>query len=279
MISTASIRGFIPVRRGVAPVRVNTDCCRWKRAASRPIWKELVCSAGHSMKSPFISALLFLAIASQAVWPVTCLVPRQALTELAASRSFLQRFKTNLPRIEKFSTVNTSSYWLFLQQTPPENARKGWSTVWIYRWGRRLTSVSCPVGPGWIHCALEYIERNIGRIEKPHASPISCHIELGVPAWEPSPDGHEKRAIAKTVAHEILQSGIATEADSVVAADFNVSDPEMILRISSPNGMSDYAGCHLDPKRTPICQWHMFGQTPREFLDRTVSDHPYRISP
>ncbi len=279
MISTAWIRGFIPARPSVAR-SVSTQMLRVAgEPIHRPIWKELVFSVGHSMKTSFISALLSLAIASQAVLPGTCLVPRQALTELAAYRSFLQRFEMNLPRDEEFSTVNISSYWLFLQQTPPEHARKGWSTVWIYRDGRRLTSVSCPVGPGWIQCALEYIERNIGRIEKPHASPVPCHIELGVPAWKASADGQEKRAIAKIVAHEILQSGIATEADSVVAVDFNVWDPEIILRISTPKGVSDYAGCHLDPNRTPICQWHMFGQTSRDFLDRTVSDHPYRISP
>jgi hypothetical protein len=125
-----------------------------------------------------------------------------------------------------------------------------------------------------------YMEKLRGRSIGRHtaggaaAAAVNCHIAIDVPRWSPSPDGPEKRRLAR----EILQS-LQVEAKAVYAKDFNVLDPQIFLMVETEDGGHEFYRCRVVTGKGSRCELGGFGTVSKEDLGRVISAHAYQIFP
>jgi hypothetical protein len=137
--------------------------------------------------------------------------------------------------------------------------------------GKQLSPMSCP-DEDWVGCATRTISKELA---SSGGASTACSIKIDVPTWHPSADTTLKKRLAAEILNEVRSSGY--DPAKVVAKDFNVYDPDLTLMITDTEGNTMMQGCRLNAFGSPHCVWHLFGQAPKDKLERDVMQMPYVI--
>jgi len=132
---------------------------------------------------------------------------------------------------------------------------------------------TCPIEKNWRECVEDF-----AGMEYANNVVRSCTTTIdmrAIPAWQPSPNGAQKRKVADALRREIEAQWPG--AQEIVIRDFNLQDPQITLYVKMPDG-DHFQGCSFHAAREPSCEgWHLFGQAPISSIRKRIFDRPYRL--
>ena len=230
-----------------------------------------------------VTAVSAALLAVSPAWGAdTCAPPRQAVERLSGYLAYQAAWEQGHRGTEGLTVATVPGAVYFRAgatlQTPSSHF------VYIYRDGQRIEKISCPDSASWISCARRATTGSVSGgapgISPTAASDLSsavptCRYLLTVPQWRPTPDGAAKRELAAEILDESRRRGY--DPARVIARDFNVDDPELLLYITDIDGQKEMQGCRFNAFGRPHCQWHLFGQAPERGLEDSVMQMPYVI--
>jgi len=220
---------------------------------------------------------------SQGVSRTGCAPSREAIARLRGYLAYYYGVDQDFDRkTQKFDVllVNGREYFRSQDAEPIADPKERW--VYIYQAGADWKVITCPAIDTWKSCEAdllagtppEGVARRIYRQAAANAG--SCHIATDVPRWSPSPDGPEKRRLAR----EILQSlQVGSDAKAVYAKDFNVLDPQIFLMVEIEDGEHEFYRCRVVTGKGSRCELGGFGTVSKEDLERVISAHAFQIYP
>jgi len=211
-----------------------------------------------------------------------CLPPAPALDKLKAYLVYQNGLGKNEPRLDTFNVLPMGD-WLFFQlETAPTGDAAERTPVYAYRPKAEIVMLSCRP-QDWQNCVREYARSAEGREavrERSSAQTTvqTCQFTLSVPPWMPSPDNAAKRKVAAEILGEIRKYLAVRHPKTIWLRDFSLDDPDIWMYITT-SAYSGLQGCSFDRARIPHCNWHLFGQTPQDWLRKQIMARPYRLYP
>lgn len=211
-----------------------------------------------------------------------CLPPAPALEKLKAYLVYENGLGKNDPKVDSFNMLPMGDWLFFRLETSPTGDAAERTPVYAYRPSAGIDTFSCRPHD-WQNCVREYARSAEGREAVQERSSAqttvqTCQFTLSVPPWMPSPDDAAKRKVAAEILGEVRKSLAVSRPKTIWLRDFNLDDPEIWMYITTSR-YSTPQGCSFDRARIPHCNWHMFGQTPEDWLRRQIMTRAYRLFP
>lgn len=231
---------------------------------------------------------LWMMLSIAASCAAQCMPPEPARAKLAAYLEWESGLQPTLRPSGPFSLLQIGKCTAFKMDNRsgyPENLEPRARLVYLYVPGQPLIGTGYLEPAEWVGWVLEYMREPANFSDSmvpqcgakaPERPPCNLTLEFG--PWKPSPDGPEKRKVAREILEELRAYG-HTDSKEVYVRDFNVHDPDIWFYIVKPQGESTFEGCDFELDRSRHCWWHLFGQSPAESLKRVIMSRPYRLYP
>jgi hypothetical protein len=209
-----------------------------------------------------------------------CPPTREEMAPLKAELRYQNGLHQNRPSVKQFMVTWIGDTTIFRSESIEPQTNPSDRLIYVVSKSRILDATSCPADATWLNCVAQWLKNpNAG---PPYNAEVRegpiCKVNLAVPKWIPSPNSELKRRIVAELLTE-LHSGQPPLPRAVYARDFNLDDPEINFYILDYNGAVELRGCSFGLARVPHCGMHGYGQTPSDWLRRSVLAHPYRLYP